>query len=117
MGTIVSQAALLHATIFANVDLDSSDTTIIAAAKTVFSVEVDNSDNIVPVFLNLWDLGVATAGAEDYIVRIAAGTKEMFILNGGEGVAFGTEVHATCTTTSGGSTSPTNNVTAKFWTS
>jgi len=117
MGTIVTESSPLHATLYGNVDLDSGVTVVKGSGATVYAIEVDNSDNIVPVFLSLWNNASAAADSEEVIIaRISKSAKRLVILNGSDGFAFGTGIVAKCSTTSGGTTAPTNDVPCKFWT-
>lgn len=110
-----------------DIDVNNSPKSLLDGTPTLFALEVDNSQNSVDVFLKIWDLvstdlpTVGDTGAgnvPDMVIRVAAGTVLPVSLDAdGDGLAFATGIVVACVITggTGGSTSPTNTVTATFW--
>lgn len=115
----VTSWANLHSTQFTETDLANSAVTI--GSKTIYAVELDNTNNTgAPVYFKIWQNAspsVGTTGADE-VIEVPASTKLKEVFNGGDGIAF-TNATMACVTGAkyDGSTSPTNDVPVKVWTS
>ena len=84
--------------------------------------EADNSGNTSDVFVKIWDAAtsptVGTTVPNNGIFRIEAGKKQAFILGAQNGIPITDDFYFVCVTTggTGGSTPPTNAVTADIFT-
>ncbi len=114
----------LHTSKYPEKPIDDSPFAILASAgiTKVFGIEVDNTGNTSDVFVKLWDAAssptVGTTVPNAGILRVEAGKKQPFFLNGPDGLAIADDLYVVCVTTggTGGSTAPTNAVTADIYT-
>jgi hypothetical protein len=87
-----------------------------AAATTVYLVTVDNTNNSAATFLQLFNNVAPTVGtsAPDVSLLVAGTTKKTFLLDL-SGIPFGTGLSVACSTTAGGNTNPSSNVTVYIY--
>ncbi len=91
------------------------------ALTLVFGMEVDNTGNTSDVFVKMWTAASPTVGTtvpDLGIFRVEAGKKQPFFFNGLTGMDLAVDFYVACVTTggTGGSTAPTNAVTADIYT-
>ena len=87
----------------------------------VFGMEVDNTGNTDDVFVKMWSAASPTVGTtvpDLGIFRVEAGKKQPIFFNGLTGMDLVPDFYVACVTTggTGGSTAPTNAVTADIFT-
>lgn len=104
--------------IFTETDLENTGVAVVAAAATIYQMEIDNTANPAQVvYVKLYDTaGAVTVGTTvpDWVVRVPAGVKRS--INLADGFAMANGIVAACVTAggTGGTTSPTNSVVAKM---
>jgi len=116
--SITNRFTVSDDTVYEDVDVDGGGVLVKDGATTIYSIEVDNSDNSVEVFLQLWDLASGSApsvgDAADEWYRIPASTVRKILVDtyDGNGLPILNGCYMACVTTGGqgGTTSPTNAV-------
>jgi len=103
-------------------DATSTVDTLKAGAGSIFKVEIDNTNNSVPVYVKLWDtVGGFTVGGThanddpDFVFKCPASVLRVYACP--NGALFAAGIKAACVTDGGGtpgSTSPSNDVTYRI---
>ena len=104
--------------IFTETDLENTAVAVIAAAATIYMIEIDNTANPAQVnYVKLYDTaGAITVGTTvpDWVIRIPAGVKRSISM--ADGFAMANGIAAACVTAggTGGTSSPTSSVVVKM---
>lgn len=115
---VVSSHGNIYTHTFTDVECNSSvELDILSGAGTLFSVEVDNTNNDKDSFFKVWDQIAVTIGSAEpnLVLKIPPGEKLGFPLgSGGKGLAFAVGVSFACVTQGGkaGTKSPESTVRA-----
>ena len=125
-----SQLGDLGVSKFVDLEVNATVKTLISTNNEyVYGVEVDNTQNIADSFFKIWDQTSVNLGTTlpDFVFRVDGGKKMFFPMTGGDedtdatspGVIFPVGVSIACVTAggTGGTTAPTNKVTATIITS
>ncbi|KPL09538.1 hypothetical protein AMJ71_06105 [candidate division TA06 bacterium SM1_40] len=129
----IIQHGILEATKHTDLDLNATAEELASSAKTIYGMEIDNTNNSVDVFVKCYDTNNAsppTVGTTvpDMIIRVGAGkirsvSSTRGTVSGGNvtpaaGFAFGTGLYMACVTAGGtaGTTGPTEDVKATVYT-
>lgn len=83
------------------------DTNVRNGPTSVFSIDIDNTLNSGPVWVNLYDNVAPTVGttAPDFVYRVGAGLREPFVCTNGSAFLVGLSMAAV--NSAGGTISPT----------
>lgn len=104
----------LHTTTYADLVADTTGEAISASGKTLFTIEMDNGDNVDDEYVKLYDKATAatTSDFPDFQLKVPAGQRRTHVFNGGDGLAFGTglSIRATSGKAHDDSASPAKNL-------
>lgn len=104
--------------IFTETDSENTGVAVVAAAATMYLIELDNTANPSQVvYAKLYDTaGAVTVGTTvpDWVIRVPAGVKRSISFADGFAMANGIVLATVTAGGTGGTTSPTNAVVAKM---
>lgn len=119
----VSSTGVLHTTAYGDIQANATpENNIGSGAKTIFSALLDNTDNTAVSYVKVVNATSYSVGSDvpDFCWKVPAGKKRLVTLgSAGEGINLGTGVSIAAVTTPGtaGTTSPTNPVKVRVYTS